>query len=59
MAKKTKDENDSKEVVLVKVKALKNINTSLHGNIKEGKEGELPSDLAEQLFMNGDCEIVE
>jgi hypothetical protein len=63
MAKKEKEKEESASQApsdkTVKVKALKNINTSLYGNIKEGKEGELPANLAEQLYLNGDCEIVE
>jgi len=61
MAKKEKEkeESDLQTPPIVKVKALKNINTSLYGNIREGKEGELPANLAEQLCLNGDCEIVE
>jgi hypothetical protein len=47
------------EVAIVKVKALRNINTTLYGVIKEGKEAELPAEFAEQLSNAGDCTIVE
>ena len=56
MAKKP-EEKEKKAIV--KVKALRNINTTLYGSIKEGKEAELPAEFAEQLTNSGDCIILE
>jgi hypothetical protein len=44
---------------LVEIQALRHINTSLHGNIREGKTGKVSKALAKQLEEQGEAKIVK
>jgi hypothetical protein len=44
--------------VLVEVLALKNVNTSLYGNIREGHKGKVGFALAEQLEALGEVKVI-
>lgn len=44
---------------LVEVQALRNVNTSLHGNIREGQKGKLSAALAKQLEVLGEVKILK
>ena len=57
LAKKDSDKEGGEE--LVTIKALKQINLSVHGRFSEGQSGKVTKAVAEQLEKLGECEIVE
>ena len=44
---------------VVEVQALRNVNTSIHGNIREGQKGKLSVALAEQLEALGEVKVLK
>lgn len=69
MSKKAKDSKEQPQIEvaaldpasdeLVEIQALRTINTSLYGNIREGQKGKVSAALAAQLEEQGEAKILK